>query len=212
MDTTPALENPELSALASLRRFARPRAPLECCDLCGARLPEEHGHLLERATGKLHCACEPCSILFDTQGVARFRRVPRRIQILDGFRLSDETWAALGLPINLAFFVRSTPSGGVMALYPSPAGATAAAVDEDEEGWRRLTDDNPSLRTLEPDVEALLIHRVGDAREAYRVGIDECYRLSGLIRVHWRGLSGGQAAWAEIARFFDDLKRRGAHA
>ena len=59
-----------------------------------------------------------------------------------------------------------------------------------------------SCATLEPDVEALLVNRIGEARECYRVGIDECYKLVGLIRTHWRGLSGGQAVWDEIGRFF----------
>ena len=37
--------------------------------------------------------------------------------------------------------------------------------------------------------------------------IDECYKLVGLIRTHWRGLSGGDEVWDEIARFFDRLAR-----
>ena len=32
----------------------------------------------------------------------------------------------------------------------------------------------------------------------YIVPIDECYRLVGLIRMHWRGLSGGTEVWKEI--------------
>ena len=35
---------------------------------------------------------------------------------------------------------------------------------------------------MEPDVEALLINRVGPAREYFLAPIDECYRLVGLIR------------------------------
>jgi hypothetical protein len=40
------------------------------------------------------------------------------------------------------------------------------------------------------------------------VPIDECYRLVGLIRVHWKGLSGGSEVWREIRKFFDSLKAR----
>jgi hypothetical protein len=29
--------------------------------------------------------------------------------------------------------------------------------------------------------------------------------LVGIIRVHWRGLSGGEAVWQEIASFFQRL-------
>jgi len=38
--------------------------------------------------------------------------------------------------------------------------------------------------------------------------IDECYKLVGLIRAHWRGLSGGTEVWQEIGRFFEALKQR----
>jgi hypothetical protein len=67
------------------------------------------------------------------------------------------------------------------------------------------------LRKLEPDVEALLANRVGQAREYYRVGIDECYKLVGLIRMHWQGFSGGTEVWNEIAGFFAGLKERARH-
>jgi hypothetical protein len=32
--------------------------------------------------------------------------------------------------------------------------------------------------------------------------------LVGLIRVHWRGLSGGTDVWQEIGQYFDHLKQR----
>ncbi len=76
------------------------------------------------------------------------------------------------------------------------------------EAWQALTEDNPVLRDFEPDVEALLVNRTKGARDCYRVGIDECYKLVGLIRTHWRGLSGGTAGLGEIGRFFADLKKR----
>ena len=59
---------------------------------------------------------------------------------------------------------------------------------------------------MEADVEALLVNRVGNTRDYYIVPIDECYKLVGLIRAHWRGLSGGTEVWEEIGRFFDGLK------
>jgi hypothetical protein len=80
------------------------------------------------------------------------------------------------------------------------------------EAWQLLAEDNPVLRDFEPDVEALLVNRVGEARECYRAGIDQCYKLVGLIRTHWRGLSGGTAVWEEIGRFFTGLKGGSAHA
>ena len=35
--------------------------------------------------------------------------------------------------------------------------------------------------------------------------IDECYRLVGLIKQRWEGLSGGRAIEQAVAEFFDDL-------
>jgi hypothetical protein len=42
--------------------------------------------------------------------------------------------------------------------------------------------------------------------EYYIAPIDECYRLVGLIRANWKGLSGGSEVWAEIGRFFSGLR------
>ena len=60
---------------------------------------------------------------------------------------------------------------------------------------------------------ALLVNRVGHVAgavpaEYYLVPIDECYKLVGLIRTHWRGLSGGTEVWREIGAFFATLKKR----
>jgi hypothetical protein len=199
--------NPAPFPLASLRQFVRPRAvPREHCELCNAGLADEHEHLVEPAGGRMVCACDACAILFTSQGAAKFRRVPRRTQLLPDFRLTEAAWAELNLPINLAFFVHRTPMGRVVALYPSPGGATEALVSP--EAWQALTEDNPILRDFEPDVEALLVNRVREASECYRTGIDACYKLVGLIRTHWRGLSGGAVVWEEIGRFFTALKGR----
>jgi hypothetical protein len=197
---------PARSPLASIRRFMRPKAARERCALCGTELGADHPHLVEPSSRRLSCACDACALLFSGQGGARFRRVPSRVRALPDFALSDATWDGLQLPINLAFFLRSTPEGRVVALYPSPAGATEATVDE--QAWRALEEDNPILRDFETDVEGLLVNRVGEARDCYRVGVDECYRLVGLIRAHWRGLSGGAEVWGEIARFFAELRER----
>jgi len=193
-----------LSALASLRRFARPLPRRERCDLCDTELAQEHAHLLELSSRRLVCACDACAILFDSPVAAKYRRVPRRAQLLADSRLPEEAWAALHLPIDLAFFVHNTAAERVLAQYPSPAGATEALVPP--EAWQVLAEDNPVLRETQPDVEALLVNRIGQAREHYRVGIDKCYELVGLMRTHWRGLSGGPAVWETIGRFFALLR------
>jgi hypothetical protein len=197
---------PGRSALTSLRRYLRPRAARARCDLCSTELADDHSHLLELSSRGLWCACEPCAILFSNPAAPKYRRVPRRVEFLADFRLTDVQWEGLQLPINLAFFLHSTPAGRVVALYPSPAGATEALPPPD--AWQAVVEDNPCLRDLEPDVEALLVNRLGPEYEHYRVGVDICYKLVGLVRTHWRGLSGGTAVWAEIAGLFARLKER----
>lgn len=200
----PAQQNP----FAALRGFARPRPPAEPCELCSAALAPEHPHLVEPPTRRLLCCCDACAILFSRDDAAdlRFRRVPRDVWRLDSFRMTDAQWDALLVPINVAFFYRSTPAGRVVALYPSPAGATESQLTLD--AWDELVRDNPVLRDLEPDVEALLVNRLGEIRAYYRAPIDQCYRLVGLVRLHWRGLSGGNEVWQEIAAFFATLRAR----
>ena len=61
---------------------------------------------------------------------------------------------------------------------------------------------------MERDVEALLVNRVRGAREHFLVPMDECYSLVGLIRMNWRGLSGGRGVWEKIGQFFEDLQER----
>jgi hypothetical protein len=184
----------------------RERSPAERCELCGAGLAAGHQHLLELSSRQLVCSCDACAILFSGRQGARFRRVPRRVEFLSELRLPDPLWDNLHLPINLVFFVPTTGDCQVLAFYPSPAGATESLPPA--EAWQELVTENPTLRELEPDVEALLINRVGHAREFYRAPIDECYRLVGLIRAHWKGLSGGTEVWEEIGRFFKGLKEQ----
>jgi hypothetical protein len=195
-----------MTALNSLRRFLQRPAVQERCELCSAPLADQHAHLLELASRQLVCACDACAILFDAQGAGKYRRTPRDIRALADFRLSDEMWQGLDLPINLAFFLHSTAAGRIVALYPSPAGATEAHPPPD--GWQMLVEDNPILSALAPDVEALLVNRLSSPPVYYLVGIDKCYELVGLIRTHWRGLSGGKAVGQEIDRFFAALKER----
>jgi hypothetical protein len=61
---------------------------------------------------------------------------------------------------------------------------------------------------LEPDVEALLVNRARSARQHFLVPIEDCFRLAGLIRTRWRGLSGGKEVWEEIEGFYEALAGR----
>lgn len=191
-----------------LRRFAKARAPVERCDLCGLEIGPAHEHLLDPAERRLACACGACAVLFSERSGAKYRRVPRDVTALDGLTISDAQWEALRLPIDLAFFYHSTPQARVVACYPSPAGATESLLEL--ETWEELRQAHPVLAELQPDVQALLVNRVrrGSVDPAcFLVPIDQCFRLVGLIRVHWKGFGGGTAVWDEIERFFADLTR-----
>jgi hypothetical protein len=195
------------SAIAALRRFNRPRVSDERCDLCAARLSVAHQHLIEPTRRQVVCACDACAVLFSGSGERmKYRRVPRRIENWHDFQMTDRQWQGLGVPIALAFFFHSSPAKEVITMYPSPAGATESLLPT--EAWDALVLTNPCLRQLEPDVETLLVNRINGARDFYRAPIDECFKLVGLVRSNWRGLSGGTEMWKQVGGFFDDLERR----
>jgi hypothetical protein len=194
------------SALAALRRFALPRPDRELCELCGAGLADEHQHLLEMSGRQLRCCCDACAVLFPGHEGARFLRVPRRTVRLTDFVLGDALWHELRLPIDLAFLYETGSPRQVVAVYPSPAGGTQSQVEA--QSWLELVQANPVLARFEPEVETLLVNRVGARREYYRAPIDVCFRLVGIVRASWRGLSGGPQVRVEIERFFNELRER----
>ena len=190
------------ASVAALRKFVRSREPEERCDICGTPLAALHVHNFDPLSRRIRCACDACSVASSKV----YRQIPSRVHALPNFEISDAQWDDLMIPISLAFFSYSTPTKRVIALYPGPAGAAESLLRL--EAWEEICIANPELRDLQPDVEALLVNRVGTAREYFLVPIDECYKLVGLIRIHWRGLSGGAVVWGEIARFFDELHRK----
>ncbi|MDX6446579.1 MAG: hypothetical protein QOH71_3653 [Blastocatellia bacterium] len=193
-------------SLAALRRFVPRRAPAEQCDLCSAPVASQHEHLVEPESRKIVCACQACAVLFSGQAGTKYKRVPREARLLADFQLTDGQWDSLMVPIDMAFFFYSTPLGKLVALYPSPAGPTESLLSL--ESWQEVAGANPVLKTMEADVAALLVNRVRGGREYYLAPIDECYKLVGLIRANWRGLSGGAEAWKAINDFFTELKSR----
>lgn len=195
---------PGHKALGTLRQFVRkPRESAEVCELCAKAIAEAHSHLLEMEKREVVCACDACAILFGGNAQQRYRRIPRDVYRLPNFEMDDHEWERLLIPINLAFFLYSSAARRMIAQYPSPGGVMESSLDL--EYWDAIAEHNPMLRRLEADVEALLVNRIGDSPQYFRVPIDRCFKLVGIIRTHWRGLSGGEQVWTEIDRFFQEL-------
>jgi hypothetical protein len=198
-------------AFGRLRRFIDGPRAVERCELCARALARAHEHLVEPGERRLLCACVFCAVLFGNQLGSKFKRLPRRVRSLETFAMSEAQWDALRLPIDLAFFYHNSPRNRVVACYPGPAGATESLLSLS--AWDEVVTANPVLAPMESDVEALLVNRVVSPRrresaDYFLVPIDECYRLVGLIRAHWRGLSGGADVWHHIGSYFDELRAR----
>ncbi len=194
----------EQNSFALLRRFVRPRVSAERCDFCGLELPAEHQHLLDPAGRQILCTCHECLVSVGYQEGKAYKRVPSQVKALPGFEMNDSTWDDLMIPVGMAFFFYSSTEQKMMAYYPSPAGATESLLSLD--AWEEVARDNKALQEMEPDVEALLVNRVKGAREYFLAPIDRCYELVGLIKINWRGLSGGSEVWEEIRRFYSRMK------
>ncbi|HMI70309.1 MAG TPA: DUF5947 family protein [Solirubrobacteraceae bacterium] len=196
-----------LRALAQRSAEAR-ESVQERCELCGEPIAAEHRHLLDLSTREAMCACRACALLFDRSaaGGGRYRLVPDRRLALADLELDDVSWEELRIPVDMAFFSFDSRAQRVVALYPGPMGATESLLELD--AWDAIEAANPVLRSLQPDVEALLVNRARGARQQWVVPIADCYSLVGLIRTRWRGLTGGREVWEEIGRFFEELDRR----
>lgn len=191
--------------VSALRGLAAPKPPapdVELCDLCKTTVPPDHRHMLNTYERQIVCVCESCWAL--RSGDSEFRPTGSRTLWLEDFELPEEIWAQFRIPIGLAFFMHSSVTDCVVALYPSPAGATESELHF--ETWSRLAAMNPVLRDLEPDAEALIVNRMADPPMFAIAPIDRCYMLVGLVKASWEGISGGQGVEQAIERYFDELR------
>jgi hypothetical protein len=180
----------------------------DICDLCGITIPERHRHLLQLVERQIACACESCWNV--RSGDPEYRPAGNRTLWLPDLEVPDELWASFQIPIGLAFFMDSTVTACVVALYPSPGGATESELHF--ESWRRMVELNPVLAQLEADVEGLVVNRLSDP-PAYAIApIDQCYALTGAIKRNWQGISGGPGVEEAVARFFEELRAEGVPA
>jgi len=198
-------------AFDTVRRYGRRENRAERCALCGQGIGEPHPHLLELSARRLVCACESCAVLCRLRSNATYKEIPQRVTVLEDFAITDAQWDGLMIPIGMAFLFRNSQAGRMVCIYPGPGGATESLLPL--EFWQDIASGNAALANMEADVEALLVNRLGANRgfpEAayYLLPIDQCYRLVGLMRTHWRGLSGGSEVWQRLSEYFAELRER----
>jgi len=196
------------SLVSKLRKLAipLPQQEVEQCAFCGRILPPDHRHLVDLSAMKFICTCEMCLITNAESG--NYKPLPQRYLNLDGFNMSDQLWSDFLIPVNMAFFIRSAVKNGTVAYYPAPTGATESKLKMD--AWNNLVELNPLLDDLAPDLEALLVNRLGDEGQYFIVPVDSCYKLIGMIRIAWKGIFGGKEVNDIINRFFIELKEKSA--
>ena len=206
-----------VSGLRGLARSSAPGSPrmngsasvpeqpaAEHCDVCGVTIPADHRHLLHLAERRIVCACEACWAMRSGEG--DYRPTGSRTLWLGDLQIPDDLWASFQIPIGLAFFMSSTVTQCVVAMYPSPAGATESELHF--EAWGRMLELNPVLDDLEPDIEGLIVNRLSDPPVYAIAPIDRCYALTGAIKATWEGISGGTGVEHAVTDFFEDLRVR----
>jgi hypothetical protein len=217
-----------------------PPAPVGTrCEFCGEPLASpddgrgsgEHGHVLDVASRAIRCACPACRLLFTTAGAGggTLRAVGDRWAFDAAFPLNAARWAALEVPVGLAFLLEDSRAGRSALSYPSPAGAADAAASPSRvrEVWTAALRDAPGFPRPEPDIEAVVLRRTAvsldepgglaaaavaadDGCEAYLMPVDACYALVGRIRRDWSGFDGGPAARAAIEDALAAARRHAA--
>jgi hypothetical protein len=175
----------------------------EFCDLCSTSIPDDHRHMLNIEERRIVCTCESCWAL--RSGDAEYRPVGSRTVWLPELNMPDEVWAGFQIPIGLAFFMYSTTSECVVAMYPSPAGATESELHFDT--WNKVIELNPGLN-LDADIEGLIANRMVEPHVYAIAPIDRCYELTGAIKASWDGISGGTGVDEAVARFFAQLEKK----
>jgi Family of unknown function (DUF5947) len=199
--------------VSGLRGLAQPKPPTpvtadEHCDLCNTTVPPDHRHMLNLYERQIVCVCESCWAL--RSGERDFAPTGSRTLWLADFELPEELWAQFRIPIGLAFFMHSSVTDCIVAMYPSPAGATESELHF--ETWSRLVQLNPVLETLEHDAEGLIVNRMSDSPAFAIAPIDRCYMLVGLIKASWEGISGGAAVEEAVGGYFEELRAQAVPA
>ena len=112
---------------------------------------------------------------------------------IEGFpRVNKVRPLRLRKAFGLAFFMDSTVTACVVALYPGPGGATESELHFGP--GTACASSTQCCAGLEPDIEGLVVNRLADP-PAYAIApIDQCYALTGAIKLHGRGSPEGRAS------------------
>lgn len=178
------LERPSVPAVSVSSVSLSPRPT---CEVCGCTIGSDHDHAADVAERRLLCVCRPCHLSLNANG--RYRSLPDRAEQVADLSEQPTWWVDLELPVELVFFIRSAATGGVTAFYPGTAGVVESALAIDE-----------LPVAVADDVEALLIRNTVRF-QAWRVPVDRCYELAGLLKHGPRGVP----PVARTGAFFDSL-------
>jgi hypothetical protein len=201
--------SPDLLARFEASQRPKPQ-PGESCEMCGTMVGPEHGHVVNIESRELMCACRPCYLLFTKEGAGqgKYRVVPDRYLVDPYFRMDEGQWEQIQIPVSMAFFFYNSTEERFVAFYPSPAGATESLLDL--ASWQEVLSENTAFEGILPDVEALVVKKENERFECYLVPIDSAYELTAIVRMNWKGFSGGEQVWEKIESYFSALRDRSA--
>lgn len=192
------------AVLAKLRAFVTGTS-IEECELCAESIAVEHEHLLEPDARRVFCACPSCAALFsqeqERQG-ARYLRLQRRAARLVGLSIDDASWADLSVPVGLAYFTMRSRTGEVVATFPGRSGLIQSFVPL--KAWSALERRFPVLKSVLPDVEALLVRRTSRHQDYFQASVDHCFELAELLREAEAPISSPELA--VVQGFFERLE------
>ena len=184
--------------------------PEERCEMCGVAIAERarprRGHPGPPAALRL-----PPLLPAVQRRRGRWRPLPwrgRRPSASSTTWSSTEAdWAALQIPVELAFFLSQGDPPTYAAFYPGPSGATESTLDLARVA-ATSSPPTPPWRPSSPTSRRYCCATTTPASRCYVTPVDVCYELVGIVRAHWVGLAGGAEVWARIDAFFDGLARR----
>ena len=95
----------------------------------------------------------------------------------------------------------------MVAMYPSPAGATESELELS--AWQDLRRRSTRCSRVSSPMPRRWSSTGSPIRREFAIApIDECYALVGAIKLSWEGISGGAAIERAVPSFFDRLRKR----